>query len=350
MVFVQIVNAKKGTRNSSPFLFPLISLIIKSLITYNLSRGDYMFKKLTIKRKAIVIIIFLLLITSCYKLFLSTPTLSSVFNFDQKDNIWEEDLNGDKKKDTIFIKYTSQGFIAQVNLNKNKTFSLDYTKDLPTLGEYCDYWPLRISTLDISRDNSKEIFLQSSFHNKPIQHIFTWDGYKYVNILSSTDNILGFLDSSNTRTPKVFLGNFENGDMKLKNYIYSKDRLEEITAINPLPFPGEDTISSLISLIETLPNQYITVPDYFYSQISGADLESLFRLANGSNSFVFQDGYFIDLAWQENGTATCFNWILNFRAINTTDSSMVKNVTINLMLNKYRDENFPYKITSFNVY
>lgn len=309
-----------------------------------------MLKKLIINKKILIVFISTLMLFTGYTLLISNNSSIPVFSLMQKDNILEEDLNGDKRKDTILIKQSNQGLIGQVNLNKNKTFSLDYSKELPTLGEYCAYWPVRISTLDISRDNSKEIFLQSSFHNKPVQHIFTWDGSKYLNLYSSTDNLLGFLDSSNSKTPKVIVGNFESGDITFKGYMYDKGKLQEFTKQQPINLAGKDTISNLISLIQSLPNQYISVPNYFYPQISGSDLESLFRLANGSNTFKFQDGYFIDLAWQENGTITCTNWILNFRAMSTSDPSKVSNMTINLMINKYNDDDFPYKITSFNVY
>ncbi len=310
-----------------------------------------MFKKLILNNKIFNIILILITILCFIKVFFLEESISApVFSLMQKDNIVEEDLNGDKKKDTIVVKHTDQGILAQVNLNKDKTFSLDYSPALPTLGEFSAYWPIRISTLDITRDNSKEIFLQSSFHNKPVQHIFTWDGSKYINLFSSTDNLLGFIDSNNSKTPKVILGNFENGNIDFKGYIYNKGVFEEFTDSSPINLAGKDTISNLITLIQGLPNPYISVPNYFYSQISGSDLESLFRLANGSNTFKFQDGYFIDLAWNENGNITCENWILNFRAMSTSNSSEVTNMTINLMINKYDDEDFPYKITSFNVY
>lgn len=310
-----------------------------------------MLKKIIENNRLFYIILFLIAILCLTKIFfLDNKTPTPVFRLMEKDNILDEDLNGDKKKDTIIIKHSDQGILAQVNLNKDKTFSLDYSTVLPTLGEYSSYWPIRISALDINRDNSKEIFLQSSFHNKPVQHIFTWDGSKYINLFSSTNNLLGFYDSSNSKTPKVILGNYENGSIDFKGYMYNKDGLKEFTESNPITLAGEDTISNLISLIQSFPNPYISVPNYFYSQISGSDLESLFRLANGGNTFKFQDGYFIDFAWDKHGNVSCENWILNFRSISTLNSSKVTNMTINLMINKYSDEDFPYKITSFNVY
>lgn len=309
-----------------------------------------MLKKLILSNKIIFIFISIFILFCGCNYMISQNSSTLVFNLTHRDTILEEDLNGDKRKDNILIKYTEDSILAQVNLNKNKTFSLDYSKDLPTLGEYCSYWPIRITTLDISRDNSKEIFLQSSFHNKPIQHIFTWDGSKYINIFSSNNNLLGFIDSNNSKTPKVVVGNYQGGDITFSKYIYKRGSLEEILVNSPEILASSDTISSLIGLIQTLPNQYISVPNYFYSQISGSDLESLFRLANGTNKFIFQDGYFTDLAWQNNGTITCSNWILNFKAINISDQSSITNMTINLMINKYNDADYPYKITSFNIY
>lgn len=308
-----------------------------------------MLKKL-INNKVFIILICILIAFTSYKIFFVKEETVPVYNLINKDNILEDDLNGDKKKDTIIIKHTNEGLIGQVDLNNNKTYSLDYSKDLPTLGQYCSYWPVRITTLDISRDNSKEIFLQSTFNNKPLQNIFSWDGAKYVNLFSSTNNILGFMDSHNSKTPKVISANYQGGDITFKGYLYNKGNLEEFTTSNAVDFPGKDTIISLISLIHLLPNEYITVPDYFYPQISGSDLESLFRLANSSFTYKFQDAYFIDLAWQENGKVTCANWILNFTAMSTTNPSVLSTMTINLMINKYNDNVYPYQITSFNVY
>lgn len=273
-----------------------------------------------------------------------------VFNLLNKDNVVREDLNGDNKKDTIVIKNTGEGFMGQINLNKDETYSLNCHKSLPSLGEYSDYWPIRISTIDISRNNSKDIIIQSSFHNKPIQHIFSWNGTSYEDIFCSYNNIMGFLDSCNNKTPKLISGNFLGGNLDLKSYMWKENSIKEINDSSNFNIPAMDTLCNFISLLESFPNAYLSVPNYIYPQISGNDLETLFKLANSTNFYKFQDGYFTDLAWDESGVVTCENWILNFRAINTTDNTKVKNLTINLMINKYTDTDFPYKITSINAY
>lgn len=311
-----------------------------------------MYKKNNLNIKLFNVFLLILAILCFFKLFFIKGDLNAknVFNLSKEDSIIYEDLNNDNKKDTILIKKSNSNLLAQINLNNNETYSLDYDKNLQTLGEYCEYWPVRVSTLDISRDNSKEIFIQSSFHNKAVQHIFSWNGYGYDDIFCSNNNIIGFMDSSNSKTPKIISGNFQDNDISLKGYLYNKGSLKEFNSNLIDFFPGKDTINNFICLIESLPDPYLSIPNYFYSQISGTDLESIFRLANNSNYYKFQDGYFTDLAWDNSGNVTCENWILNFRTISTSDSKKVGNITINLMLNKYNDDDFPFKITSINIY
>ncbi|WP_346917129.1 hypothetical protein [Clostridium sp.] len=311
-----------------------------------------MYKKNNLYTKLFNIFLLALAILCFLKLFFVEYSLKgkNVFNLSEESIVINEDLNNDNKKDSILIKKSNSDLLAQVNLNDNETYSLNYDKNLQTLGEYCKYWPVRVSTLDISRDNSKEIFIQSSFHNKAVQHIFSWNGNGYDDIFCSTNNLLGFIDSANNKTPKIISGNFQDNNIELKGYLYNQGSLKEFNNSLTTSLPGKDTINNFICLIESLPDPYLSVPTYFYSQISGADLESIFRLANGSNYYKFQDGYFTDLAWDNTGNITCENWILNFRVISTSDSKKVSNITINLMVNKYNDDDFPFKITSVNVY
>ncbi|MEG1142532.1 MAG: hypothetical protein RSE41_08845 [Clostridia bacterium] len=311
-----------------------------------------MYKKLNFPNKLFNTFLLVLTILCFIKLFSSRDSniIKNVFNLYDKESIIHEDLNGDNKKDTILVKKNDSGLISQIDLNDNKTYSLNYKKDLQTLGEYSDYWPVRVSTLDISRDNSKEIFIQSSFHNKPIQHIFSWNGLGYDDIFCSDNNIVGFVDSSNSKTPKVISGNFVNGNMNFNGYLYNKGTLKEFNSTLTDNLPGSDTINNFICLMESLPNEYLSIPNYFYSQIRGTDLENIFRLANGSNYYKFQDGYFTDLAWDNDGNITCENWILNFRVTSSLDNKKISNITVNLMLNTYADDIYPFKITSVNIY
>jgi hypothetical protein len=310
------------------------------------------YKKNNLHIKLFNIFLLILAVLCFFKLFFIKDGLNAknVFNLSEENSVIHEDLNNDNKKDTILIKKSDSDLLAQVNLNDNETYSLNSDKNFQTLGEYCEYWPVRVSTLDISRDNSKEIFIQSSFHNKAVQHIFSWNGKGYDDIFCANNNLIGFMDSANNKTPKIISGNFQDNNINVKGYLYNKGSLKEFNSSLITSLPGKDTINNFICLIESLPNPYLSTPNYFYSQISGADLESIFRLANSSNYYKFQDGYFTDLAWDNFGNVTCENWILNFRTISTSDSKKVSHITINIILNKYNDNDFPFKINSVNIY
>lgn len=313
-----------------------------------------MYKKALQSKTAIYIILTIMAFTGLIHIMRTNTEKAeetqSVFTLSNKDNIIHEDLDGDSKKDSIIIKNTDNGIIGQVSLNKEETYSLTCHSDLPILGEFSEFWPCRISTIDISRNNSKEIIVQSSFHNKSVQHIFSWTGKNYKDIMRNNNNIIGITDSCNSKSPKVMSGNFEEGKIALKSYVWKENALKEYNADIKTIVPGCDTISNFINLVESFPDPYLSVPNYFYPQISSSDLESVFRIANSNFYLKFQDGYFIDLAWNEKGTITCENWILNFRSIDTANNNNIKCITINIMLNMYNDTDFPYKITSINIY
>lgn len=294
---------------------------------------------------ALILLVFLL---SLYKS--ESPLTNAVFNQNNKDIVFHEDLNGDGKKDIITLKHSNSGYNGQVNLNKSESYNLISNKEFPALGDYCPHWPIRISTIDLSRDNHKEIIIQGSYEDKAVQQIFSWNRNGYSNIFSSNNNIIGFVDSCNSKTPKLITGNFLNGKISIKGYIYRKSELIEFSNNLTEDSLVLDTLSNFICMIESFPNAYLSVPNYFSPEINTNDLETIYRLANGSNYFKFQDGYFTDLAWKENGKISCENWILNFKTINLQDNRGIGNKTINLMINRYEDTDFPFKITSVNVY
>lgn len=275
---------------------------------------------------------------------------SSVVSLVNKDKVLHEDLNGDGRKESITLKSINGSLTASVLFGKDKLYSLSPNEEFPTLGEYCSYWPTRVSALDLTRDNGKDIIIQSCFHNKAIQHIFLWNGNGYTTALASNSNLVGIMDSHNNKSPKIFSGSFSNGTLAMSSYTCNKGVLRHYESNISEAIPGLDTTSNFICLVESFPNLYLSVPDYIYPQISGNDIETLFRLANNNNYYIFQDGYFIDSAWDKYGKATCENWVLNFRCTPTEDTNKASNITIDITLNRYEDDTFPYKITSINVY
>lgn len=263
----------------------------------------------------------------------------------------QDDLNGDGKKDILYVKKDEKNYYVQVNLNDGTSYGLNPSGAMPTLGDSTDYWPMKVITLDASRNNIKEIFLQSSFHGKPVQHIFYWKDKKYEDIYCSNNNILGFVDSKNNRTPRIISANIFNGEISYNSFIFVKDELKKYNYTFPSNYMGIDVISNFVTLLQSFPNDSLTLPSYFYHNISGSDLNLLYGTANNNTSYSFQDGVFKDLSWDSNGIPQEIKWTLNFKATSLSDNKVVKSIAFDLILTKYpnSDSSYNYKITSLNL-
>lgn len=278
----------------------------------------------------------------------STPTF---FTPIEDSKTIQEDLNGDSKKDILYVKRDDKVYYVQVNLHDGTSYGLDASKEFPTLGESINSWPMRVSILDASRNNIKEIFLQSSFHGKPVQHIFSWNDKNYEDIFCSNNNILGFADIKNNKTPKIISANVSNGQILYNSYIFIKNTLKKFNYEYPINYMGSNVIINFLSLIQSFPNDALALPSYFHHGISGNDLNLLYGAANNNMSYSFQDGSFKDLSWDSNGVPHEVKWTLNFKATSLSDDKLTKNMTFDLVLTKYPepDGSLSYKITSLNL-
>jgi hypothetical protein len=211
--------------------------------------------------------------------------------------------------------------------------------------------PLRASIIDVSRDNVKEIFLQSSFHGKPIQHVFTLNEKSYNDVLYTNNNILGFVDSKNNKTPKIISANIANNEISFNSYIFIKGVLKKFEYNYPVNYVGCDTILNFISLVQSFPNDGLTLPPYLYPNISGNDINLLYQSANNGTVYTFQDGSFKDLSWDSKGVPHEIKWTLNFKGTLVSDPKVVKSIIFDLILTKINnsDGTFTYKITSIDL-
>jgi len=103
--------------------------------------------------------------------------------------------------------------------------------------------------MDISRNNVPEIFTQASENNKAVQHAFFWNGEKFDDIFCNTNNILGFVDSKNNKTPKVLSGNIKDGKLNFVSYILIKNSLQSFDYNYIDNYMGKNTVLGFISLL-----------------------------------------------------------------------------------------------------
>ncbi|WP_026884615.1 hypothetical protein [Clostridium akagii] len=291
----------------------------------------------------LLILIFVLLI-----LFLLSKNTSYIFSTsNDKKSIQNYDLTGDGLKDSIYILNNKNQYEINVT-SKEKNYILKSKNELNNLGNHYTYWPLRLTLLDASRDKLPEIFVQASKDGSPIQNVFMWKNNKFQNIINNSNNLLGFIDYHNNKTPKIILGNLNNKTAELSNYIISKNNLIKYPSNYNSNFLGKDSILEFIKYIDSLPYNILYSPrEVFYPEAANSITKTVDTLSSFNATYYFQDGFFIDNGCDKDGVITSMKWILNFKGISNSDTKIVKNYTLNLILKPSGDTNSSYYFKIF---
>ncbi len=310
------------------------------------------FKVLFVKRKHIYYLVLTSIVFVFFVIFHSLKTKETypTFSINLNNKAYKADLTGDGKEDMLYITTNNNKYYLQVTTQKDSLF-LQPNKNIKTLGSYYPYWTLRVNLLDISRDKTPEIFIQTSEKNKPVQHIFIYNNQKFQNIFSSHNNVLGFIDCSNNKTPKLISGNISNGNFIFHNYILLQNKLEQFNYISDDTFMGKDTILSFINFVTTITkDSKIPEQQIFSPKINDTSMALVYALINADNTYVFQDAEFMDIKSNKAGEPSQIQWLLNFRGISNSNRDIIKNYTIKVTLKAFNNskEIYYFKIDSLN--
>jgi hypothetical protein len=268
-----------------------------------------------------------------------------VFEITNDYKLIKSDLTGDGLEDMLYIKTENNKYYLQVNSN-NDSFFLEPDKKINSNGYFSKYWPMRITLMDISRDKTPEIFIQSSEKNKPIQHIFRWSGSGFKDIFCSNNNIIGFIDTKNNKTPKFISGNIKDSSYNFSYYMLLENNIQQVSYNSEIP--GINAIITLIYYIETLPIDYSTFPrNIFLSSLQSNDLSAIDNLYSQNCTYSFQDGLFMDSKCDKNGNISQVNWTLNFKSTSKDSTTVIKNAQIDLKLIKDSNDGI-YRIFYIN--
>jgi hypothetical protein len=301
----------------------------------------------------LVIIVFA--ITLSFFLFFTNNSIST-FNIIDETKMLQSDLTGDGTKDILYIKTDTDKYYIQIN-SEDKSYYLDPSEKIKTVGNFYVEWPMRLTLMDISRNNVPEIFTQASIdntatkNNKPIQHVFLWNGEKFDDIFCSNNSILGFVDSKNSKTPKVLSGNIKDGKMNFVSRILIKNNLKPFDYNYADNYMGKETVLGFINLMHSFPLAELNISkDMFAPGLSGNDISLLNDLSSRKVYFNFQDAVFKDNDWDKDGNANQILWTLNFKGTNAVDVKEIKNYTIELTIKPTPNNNVStFKITSINI-
>lgn len=305
------------------------------------------FRVLFLKKTHIYLVILILLLAILFILFITSkasPTSNTISN---NKNI-KADFNGDGKDDILSVTKVDNNYLMEITIN-NKTFSLKTDENSPIIETYSPYWPIRVTLMDVSRNKVPEIFIQGSRKNTALQRVFVFHNDNFDNILSNSNNILGFIDCKNNKTPKVISGKIQGNNITFSNYIFLNYKFTNYSYDTNKTFIGKDTIYTFIKLIEGLPESESYKPgSIFSSNISKEDMSLIGSLSGEDNSYVFQDALFQENKCDNNGNISEICWKLNFRGISHADNNIVKNYTLGLTLipDKNSKDNYYFKIDS----
>lgn len=248
------------------------------------------------------------------------------------------DLNGDNKKDIVYITSSSENqYIISCNIN-NKNYSLDVKSPLNTLGVSNEIWPISINFLDLSRNKIPEIIIQSSENNVPINHIFKWNGDHFKDVYCSTNSFLGVLDSNNNKTPKIISFSLDNTENNIEKYMLINNNLKNIS-YEKIYLESYSIIQNFINII-TLPYNLYDLPDVFSSNVSSKAIHDIDIINKDNFYYVFQDAFFRDSKWDTKGNITEMNWHLRFRKSSKSNKDENSLLQWNLTLKKDNNNKF----------
>lgn len=302
-----------------------------------------------LKKKNIVYGLVILFLMALFSLFFFKNSRPA-FNLSEGSPI-KTDLTGDGKEDIIYVKNDNNKYYIEIKAN-DKTYTLEPDMDIKTLGIYSKQWPLKLNLVDISRDNIPEIFIQSSYRDNPLQHIFYWNGERFENIFSSSNNILGFMDFNNNKTTKVLSGNLTSERITMKNYIFANFKFYSYSYSYNDNFAGKNSVLTFINYIHSLPLGESSRPnDIFDPRISGKSIAAIGTLSGDNNKYTFQDALFMDTKFDKGGEISEVKWVLNFKGTSNINQEVSKNYNITLLLKPSMESSGEkiYKITSITA-
>ncbi|AWI06986.1 hypothetical protein [Clostridium drakei] len=305
------------------------------------------FRVIFLKKKYIYFIILTLIIFILIVILLLSKHYSPTFNTVSESKVLKADFDGDGKKDILSVKRFNDKYSIDIKI-KDKNYPITPYKNSSALFNYSSYWPMRVTLMDVSRDKVPEIFIQASNKDNPIQYVFIWNGNKFDNVLSNSNNILGFIDCKNNKTPKVISGKFQGNTVTLSNYIFLNYKFKNYNYDNNTTFMGTDTIATFIQFIQSLPQEESYKPkDIFTPNLSDKNLPLIKQLSSDNSTYVFQDAIFKENKCNEDGEVSEVYWTLNFRGVSNSDKKTVKNYTINLLLtpSEVNKGNYYFKIS-----
>ncbi len=311
------------------------------------------FNVLFIKKRNIIYIFLFLIIFLLFIVYLKTSATKDTFTtsyFASEANTYKLDLTGDGKEDALNIITNNEGnYSIIINSNKN-SIPLEPAEKLNSFGASLEYWPPLLNFVDINRDNIPEIFYQSgNSDNKSIQHIFYFNDTDFNNLLSQYSNILGILDISNNKTPKIISGLISKDNINFSNYVYINKSLSPFT-YNKEP-SIKDSITQFISVVTNTDKENFQkyLENNISENINQKSLNTLECISSNDNAYIFENGFFKDLKSNKDGIPCEIEFTCMFRQQSQyNNDEFVYCIYTLIFKNEHPEDNDLYELVSIS--
>lgn len=302
-----------------------------------------MFNFIKFKNKSFLflfIIIFIVIGNIFFNTYIKRLKPFYVYSYIENKDGFDFDCDGKNDELTIISTNTSYSIKIKNSLGEFLLKSKEYDYSLLDTYPSCD---ISISYVYLTRNKTPQILINGIKNNKSTFYIFQWINNTFEEVIFSKDNILGILDYSNSRTPKVLTSNSTKGDGSTKSYIVNSKYVKDISFSNT-KIPDLGNIQKFIDLIQ-LQYEIDETPDIFTSSILSEELSLLWSLNKSNYMYSFQKAFFYDISWNEEGKPTSLYWSLSFEKMPYKESNKKPQELI-LFVKTDIDESGKYKISS----
>lgn len=300
------------------------------------------YKLKNLKKYFILLIIFILVLIIC-KTILYYKTSRTFTN-----NIYynSSDFNGDGLSDEIRLEQSNSKISTIIDCGVNKYILKDRSNSAD-LFDINSSFKIKINKVDFNRDNIPEILISGFKNNLPIIYIYKWDKNDFINIYTSNNNILGVLDSCNSRSPILLSTQSSIGDGNTTAYMLSEpSSLRDITFSN-MKIPALSPIQKIIDIIE-LTYELDQTPGIFTNSIKSESLGLLWTLDKLKYRYSFQSGYFTDTNFDKDGNPTQLQWQLSFEKASSSNGTAETNELI-LIITTTQTTTNEFKISDISI-
>lgn len=295
-----------------------------------------MSKFIVVKKNILIFIaaiIILFIISSLILIkFIDSKSVATVCN---DDSTIIADFNGDGIDDKLTIDKSKDSYCVRVNID-SKEFILTPNDNKYKLGSKNNGDTITVTVADISRDLTPEIIISTYINKETNNHVFKYLDSTFKNIISTSENIIGIINSHNSKTPMLVSLSSSIGDDSSRSFIIKDYKIKDIS-FDKLKTPGLSIIQQLIDSIEK-PYEVLEMPDIFSNNISSDELALLWNLEKETYTYSFENGFFKDIDWDSYGNPTILEWNLNFNV-----TSKLRDINNTTHLNIYiKIEKSPY--------